>query len=58
MENNHANELEESSLIHVSTNDVLVEENKDKTTFYLPCYVRMKVKTVKELEIETFSGNI
>lgn len=42
-------ESEEASLLNISTNQVLVEEMKDKTIYYLPCYIRFKVKTIKEL---------
>lgn len=47
---------EETSLLNISTNQVLIEESKDKTIYYLPCYIRLKVKTIKELEIEKLSG--
>ena len=46
------------TLLNLNTNDILVEEKKDKITYFLPCYVRIKVKSVKQLEIESLSGMI
>ena len=47
---------EDNSFIKISTNDVLIEEKKDKITYYLPCYVRLRVKNIKEFQIESLSG--
>lgn len=49
---------EETSFLDCNTNSVLVEEQKDKIIYYLPCYIRFKVKSVKQLEIEALSGTI
>lgn len=52
------NDNEETAFVKVNTNEVLVEEKKDKTIYYLPCYTRIKVKSVKELDIGSLSGVI
>jgi hypothetical protein len=52
------NDSEETGLLPSLTNDVLVEQLKDKTVYYLPCYARIKVKAIKSFEVETLSGVI
>lgn len=37
---------------------MLIEEKKDKIFYYLPCYVRFKVKSVNEFDVEKLSGVI
>ena len=40
------------------TNQVLVERKKDATTYYLPTYIRFKVKDVDRLDIGSLEGSI
>ena len=40
-------ECEETAFLTASTNEVLIEDKPDKTFYYIPSYVRLKVKTVK-----------
>jgi hypothetical protein len=39
-------ENEEGKLLDLNTNDVLVEIKKDKTIYYIPCFIRFKVKEI------------
>jgi hypothetical protein len=34
-----------------STNEVLMEEKNNRTLYYLPCYVRFKVKEIEQIDI-------
>ncbi len=39
------------------TNNVLVEEYDEKIIYYLPCYLRLKVKNFISISLESLSGS-
>lgn len=36
---------------NINSNEVLVKEAGDDVTFYLPCYLRFKVKNVTDIKV-------
>lgn len=36
---------------NINSNEVLVKEISDDVTFYLPCYLRFKVKNVTDIKV-------
>ena len=42
----------------ITTNEVLKEETKKKTTYFLPCYVRFKVKELLTVDIDALEATV
>ena len=48
----------EQSSEKFTSNEVLVTEKKDMTVYYIPCYCRLKVKKVNDLQFSGMQGLI
>jgi hypothetical protein len=42
----------------LSTKEVLVQKRSDKLVYFIPCYVRLKVKSISDLDMVKASGTI
>lgn len=39
------------------TNNVLIEKQKDKRNYYLPCYLRLKVKNIVDISLTAMQAS-
>lgn len=44
------------SLRHGWTNNVLVDRQREKTTYFVPCYLRLKVKNIVDLSLTSMQA--
>jgi hypothetical protein len=50
--------VSQSSRVRGWTNNILTEKQKDKTTYFVPCFLRLKVKNIVDLSLTSMQATL